>query len=88
MSQLVILATLDIGHMMLHVSGLSFLGLGIQPPTPEWGVMISDARQYIWTSPELIMFPGIMIFLAVLAFNIPGDAIRDSLDPSVHNEGI
>jgi nickel transport system permease protein len=87
MSQLVILATLDIGHMMLHVSGLSFLGLGVQPPTPEWGVMINDARQYIWTHPELIMYPGIMIFLAVLAFNIPGDALRDSLDPSIQSEG-
>ncbi len=88
MAQLIILATLDIGHMMLHVSGLSFLGLGIQPPTPEWGVMISDARQYIWTSPELIMYPGIMIFLAVLAFNIPGDVIRDSLDPSIRSERV
>ncbi|MFH1136684.1 MAG: nickel ABC transporter permease subunit NikC [Pseudomonadota bacterium] len=87
MAQLVILATLDIGHMMLHVSGLSFLGLGIQPPTPEWGVMINDARQYIWTRPELIMYPGMMIFLAVLAFNIPGDVLRDSLDPVAQAEG-
>ncbi|BBO91817.1 nickel ABC transporter permease subunit NikC [Desulfosarcina ovata] len=87
LAQLTILATLDIGHMMLHVSGLSFLGLGIQPPTPEWGVMINDARQYIWTRPELIMYPGIMIFLAVLAFNIPGDILRDSLDPAIQTEG-
>ena len=83
LAQLVILATLDIGHMMLHVSGLSFLGLGVQPPMPEWGVMINDARQYIWTQPELIMYPGLMIFLAVLAFNILGDTFRDSLDPDV-----
>jgi nickel transport system permease protein len=88
MSQLVILATLDIGHMMLHVSGLSFLGLGVQPPTPEWGVMINDARQYIWTHPELIMYPGVMIFLAVMAFNIPGDLLRDSLDPAIQMEGV
>ena len=86
MAQLTILATLDIGHMMLHVSGLSFLGLGVQPPTPEWGVMINDARQYIWTKPELIMYPGLMIFLAVLAFNIPGDTLRDSLDPTIRGE--
>ncbi len=86
--QLVILATLDIGHMMLHVSGLSFLGLGVQPPTPEWGVMINDARQYIRTCPELIMYPGMMIFLAVLAFNIPGDTLRDSLDPVIRAEEI
>ncbi len=83
LSQVAILATLDIGHIMLHVSGLSFLGLGIQPPTPEWGVMINDARQYIWTQPELITLPGIMILVSVLAFNIPGDALRDSLDPTL-----
>ncbi len=86
MAQLIILATLDIGHMMLHVSGLSFLGLGVQPPTPEWGVMINDARQYIWSRPELVIYPGAMIFLSVLAFNIPGDALRDSLDPAIAGE--
>lgn len=86
-SQIIVLATLDIGHMMLHVSGLSFLGLGIQAPTPEWGVMISDARQYIWSQPELILYPGLMIFIGVLAFNIPGDMIRDSLDPSLVDGG-
>jgi nickel transport system permease protein len=85
-AQLAILATLDTGHMMLHVSGLSFLGLGIQPPTPEWGVMINDARQYLWTHPELILYPGMMIFLTVMAFNIPGDALRDALDPSIRGE--
>jgi nickel transport system permease protein len=83
LSQLVILATLDLGHMMLHVSGLSFLGLGIQPPIPEWGCMINDARQQIWTNPELAILPGIMIFLTVLAFNIPSDFLRDKLDPSL-----
>jgi len=80
-AQLSILATLDLGHMMMHVSGLSFLGLGITPPTPEWGVMIADARQYVWTHPELIMYPGLMIFIMVMAFNILGDAMRDALDP-------
>ncbi|MDL2330353.1 nickel ABC transporter permease subunit NikC [Desulfosarcina sp. OttesenSCG-928-A07] len=83
LAQLVILATLDLGHMMLHVSGLSFLGLGIQPPTPEWGCMINDARQQIWTHPQLAMIPGAMIFLTVLAFNIPGDILRDKLDPTL-----
>jgi nickel transport system permease protein len=86
-AQLVILATLDLGHMMLHVSGLSFLGLGVRPPTPEWGVMIQDAQPYIWTHPELILFPGLMIFLMVLAFNVPGDLLRDRLDPSARGEG-
>lgn len=82
-AQLVILATLDIGHMMMHVSGLSFLGLGVAPPTPEWGVMISDARQFVWTHPELIMYPGFMIFITVMAFNLLGDAMRDALDPAL-----
>lgn len=80
-AQLVVLATLDIGHMMLHVAGLSFLGLGVQPPSPEWGVMINDARQYIWDHPRLIILPGLMIFLSVMAFNLLGDALRDRLDP-------
>ena len=86
LSQLVILATLDLGHMILHVSGLSFLGLGIQPPVPEWGCMINDARQQIWTNPGLAIIPGLMIFLTVLAFNIPGDYLRDKLDPSLVEE--
>ena len=79
-AQLVVLATLDIGHMMLHVSGLSFLGLGVRPPLPEWGVMINDARPYLWTQPHLILYPGLLIFLTVAAFNLLGDALRDSLD--------
>ncbi len=86
-SQLVILATLDLGHMMLHVAGLSFLGLGIQPPTPEWGVMINDARPFIWSNPGLIVWPGLMIFLTVLACNIPGDYLRDRLDPALARLG-
>lgn len=86
LAQLVVLATLDIGHMMLHVSGLSFLGLGIQPPSPEWGVMINDARQYIWEHPRLIILPGLMIFLTVMAFNLLGDALRDRLDPHARRQ--
>jgi len=79
--QILVLATLDIGHMMLHVSGLSFLGLGVQPPTAEWGVMINDARQYIWTQPQLLFYPGLAIFVTVMAFNLLGDGLRDALDP-------
>ncbi|WP_249691594.1 nickel ABC transporter permease subunit NikC [Stappia sp. WLB 29] len=81
LSQLLVLATLDIGHMMLHVSGLSFLGLGVAPPTAEWGVMIGDARQFVWTAPLLIFWPGLALFVSVMAFNILGDALRDRLDP-------
>ncbi len=80
---MLILATLDVGHMLLHVSGLSFLGLGIQPPTPEWGVMINDARPHFWTNPGLVLMPGATILLTVLAFNIPGDRLRDRLDPTL-----
>lgn len=82
-AQLIILSTLDIGHMMLHVSGLSFLGLGVTPPMPEWGVMISDARQFFWTNPMLVMLPGVMIFVTVMAFNLLGDSLRDSFDPAL-----
>jgi nickel transport system permease protein len=85
-SQLVVLATLDVGHIMLHVSGLSFLGLGVTPPTAEWGVMISDARQFVWTAPMLILWPGLALFLSVMAFNILGDALRDHLDPHLKAE--
>ena len=84
-AQIAILSSLDLGHMMLHVSGLSFLGLGVQAPTPEWGCMINDARQQIWTHPELAVIPGGMIFLTVLAFNIPSDILRDRLDPALLN---
>lgn len=86
LAQIAVLATLDIGHMMLHVSGLSFLGLGVQPPTAEWGVMIGDARQYIRTAPQLIFFPGLMIFVSVMAFNVLGDALRDHLDPNLSQD--
>lgn len=85
-SQLAVLATLDVGHIMLHVSGLSFLGLGVAPPTAEWGVMINDARQFVWTAPMLILWPGLALFLSVMAFNILGDALRDHLDPHLKAE--
>lgn len=87
LGQLMVLASLDIGHMMLHVSGLSFLGLGVSPPTPEWGVMINDAKEFLWTHPQLLLWPGLMIFLTVMAFNLLGDALRDRLDPSLRTGG-
>ncbi|MCX5520886.1 nickel ABC transporter permease subunit NikC [Kaistia defluvii] len=86
MAQMIVLATLDIGHMMLHVAGLSFLGLGVQPPTAEWGVMIGDARPFVWSMPMLILWPGLALLLSVMAFNILGDAVRDRLDPSLHGD--
>ncbi len=86
LAQCLVLATLDIGHIMLHVCGLSFLGLGVQPPTPEWGIMISDAKDYIFTHPELLAYPGFAIFLSVMSFNIIGDYVRDRLGERRINE--
>lgn len=80
-AQMVVLASLDVGHMMLHVSGLSFLGLGVAAPTAEWGVMISDARQFVFSQPQLVVLPGLCLLLSVMAANILGDALRDRLDP-------
>lgn len=85
-AELAILASLDISHMILHIAGLSFLGLGIQPPTPEWGAMINDGREYFRRLPELMLYPGLMIFLTTLAFNLVGDVLRDVLDPRMEQQ--
>ena len=76
-----ILATLDLGKLVLAFSTLSFLGLGAQPPTPEWGMMINDARPFMQTFPRLMIIPGAAIALTVLGFNLLGDGLRDALDP-------
>ncbi len=81
--QLAVLASLDLGHWMLHVAGLSFLGLGLAPPAPEWGIMINDARPFFRVAPMLILLPGAAILLTVMAFNLLGDALRDDLDPAL-----
>lgn len=78
---LVVQGTLGFATAVLEIAGLGFLGLGVQPPTPEWGTMISSARGLTFTSPHLVLFPGLFIFLNVLAFNLLGDALRDALDP-------
>jgi peptide/nickel transport system permease protein len=77
----VVLATLELGSLMLAISGLSFLGLGAQPPTPEWGTMINDGRMFFLNEPQLMMYPGLAITLVVLACNLVGDGMRDALDP-------
>lgn len=79
--QIAVLATLDVGWVILHIAGMSFLGLGIQPPTPEWGAMINDGRQFLRGYPSLMAYPGIMILSVVMAFNLLGDALRDMVDP-------
>lgn len=78
---IIVYTTLQIAYSILIASGLGFLGLGAQPPTPEWGAMLSDARKQIRLSPYMSIFPGIAIFFTVLALNIIGDAARDALDP-------
>jgi peptide/nickel transport system permease protein len=74
-------ATLGVGNGILSVSALSFLGVGAQPPTPEWGLMLSEAQRFILVAPYMGIFPGLGIMLAVLSFNLIGDALRDLLDP-------
>lgn len=66
-------------------AGLSFIGLGIQPPIPEWGAMLSSARQFIRMYPHLVIFPGLAIAVTVLALNLLGDGLRDALDPKLKN---
>ncbi len=74
-------AGMDLGTMMLEVAGLSFLGFGAQPPTPEWGLMLNEGRQYLQLAPWLMIFPGIAILFVVIIFNLWSDALRDVLDP-------
>jgi len=78
---LIVAATLDVGWMIMAAAGLSFLGLGAQPPTAEWGVMLSQGRQFIRAAPHVSIMPGAAIFLVVLALNLLGDGLRDALDP-------
>jgi len=73
--------TLGMGTAILFAAGLGFLGIGVQPPTPEWGAMLGSARSYIFHSPHVATFPGIAIFFSVLSFNLFGDGLRDALDP-------
>ncbi|MBR5930639.1 MAG: ABC transporter permease [Lachnospiraceae bacterium] len=78
---LVITAATDIGSLMLELAGLSFLGFGATPPTPEWGLMLSEGRAYMQSAPWLMIFPGLAIFITVVVFNMLGDGLRDILDP-------
>jgi len=77
----IVLATLEIGGLILAVSGLNFLGLGVRPPTPEWGAMLNDGRPFLRSAPQLMIYPGLLMSLAVLGFNLLGDGLRDALDP-------
>ena len=78
---LIVQGTLGIASAILEAAALSFLGLGAQPPTPEWGTMLGSERNQVFTSPHLVFFPGIAIMITVLAFNLMGDGLRDAIDP-------
>ncbi len=80
----IVLATLDMGWIILGISGLNFLGLGAQPPTPEWGAMLNDGRPFLQSAPQMMLYPGTAIFLVVLGFNLLGDGLRDVLDPTTY----
>jgi peptide/nickel transport system permease protein len=80
-SPVIVATTLAAGNMILLESVLSFLGLGIQPPTPSWGNLLTNAQELIWSAPALAFYPGMLIFFTVIAFNFLGDGLRDALDP-------
>ena len=85
---ILVMATLGMGSAVLSEAALSFLGLGIQPPFPSWGSMLTDARQLIQLAPWVAIFPGLAIFLSVLGFNLLGVGLRDSLDPHMRTRNI
>ena len=81
MGPILVTSMLDIGTMMMELAGLSFLGLGAQPPTAEWGNMMSGGRSMLQTYPWLVLSPGLAIFVTVVIFNLLGDTVRDYMDP-------
>ena len=82
---IILTAATDIGAMMMEIAGLSFLGFGAQAPTPEWGLMLNEGRQFIQTAPWLMAYPGVAIFVVVAIFNLWGDSLRDVMDPKKAN---
>lgn len=85
MSPMIVQATMGIAQTITLAAGLSFIGLGVQPPAPEWGAMLSGARSFMRTAPHLVVFPGLAIAVTVLALNLLGDGLRDALDPKLKN---
>jgi peptide/nickel transport system permease protein len=81
LAPVIVQTTLNVGTAIIDTAGLSFLGLGTQPPTPDWGNMLSAGRSYVIDSPWIATFPGLAILVTVLAFNLMGDALRDAFDP-------
>ena len=83
MGPIIVTATMNVATMILSASGLSFLGMGVQPPSPEWGALLSDAETYMFQAPHLLYIPGFFIVIAALSFNLAGDGLRDALDPKL-----
>lgn len=85
MSPIIVNTSIFLASAVLSIAGLSFLGLGVQPPIPEWGAMLNDGRNYMYQAGHITFFPGMMIVIVVLAFNLLGDGLRDALDPKLKN---
>ena len=85
LNALIVVATLEMAHAILLEAALSFLGLGVQPPLPSWGLMVAEGKEYMFFSPWLITIPGVALFLLVLAINLLGDGIRDITAPENRN---
>jgi peptide/nickel transport system permease protein len=83
MPLIIVLATMRMATSIISISTLSYLGMGVPPPTPEWGGMIASAKEYMWNRPSLIMIPGIAVMLTIISLNVLGDKLRDILDPSL-----
>ena len=86
-SPVIVATTLSVGNVILLESVLSFLGLGIQPPIPSWGNLLTNAQELIWSAPALAFYPGLLIFATVIAFNFLGDGLQDALDPKAMERG-
>lgn len=82
---IIVTTTMNVANMILSAAGLSFLGLGVQPPSPEWGALLSAAETYMFQAPHLLYIPGVFIVIAALGFNLAGDGLRDALDPKLKN---
>ena len=85
MGPIIIQATMGVGRMILTAAGMSFIGMGVQPPLPEWGSMLAEGRDFMRYSPHITLFPGLAIILTSLALNLLGDGLRDALDPKLKN---
>lgn len=83
LAPIIVQATLGVAYAILNAAGLSFIGLGLEPPTPEWGAMLSGSRQYIRDYPHMTLFPGLVIVITIFALNVLGDGLRDALDPKL-----